>query len=142
MSSLLNLFRFPRAGTPNAKSCLKLATFRLSEGLLVRDIHSLELHSPLSQAFPWMEYIVRFGWAPNLKRWALFKMANCECLSRSTGVPRTHNIAIIVILYVWKLWLCPLKTSKNLRVNWNCYFSILFSLSFIAYGVLQFTIQI
>lgn len=62
------LFRFPRAGTPNAKSCLKLATFRLSEGLLVRDIHCLELHSPLSQAFPWMEYIVRFGWAPNLKR--------------------------------------------------------------------------
>ncbi|XP_054260848.1 dipeptidyl peptidase 9 [Macrosteles quadrilineatus] len=59
-------YRFPRAGTPNSKSNLKLLTFRLSDSLQITDIHNLELQYPLSHCFPWLEYMVRVGWAPNL----------------------------------------------------------------------------
>ncbi|XP_063221671.1 dipeptidyl peptidase 9 [Bacillus rossius redtenbacheri] len=58
-------FRFPRAGTPNAKSNLKLVQFRLNESLQITDLITLELQYPLSVMFPWMEYLVRVGWTPN-----------------------------------------------------------------------------
>ncbi|XP_050676371.1 dipeptidyl peptidase 9 [Leptidea sinapis] len=80
-------FRFPRAGTPNAKSALKLVTFRLqkatstvldyyneghsealppssSEGMEVTDIRWYEMRRPLSEVFPWFEYLARVGWTP------------------------------------------------------------------------------
>ncbi|XP_047518470.1 dipeptidyl peptidase 9 isoform X2 [Pieris napi] len=75
-------FRFPRAGTPNAKSVLKLVTFRLTkssptnmavrrvlgeassptEGMDVTDIRWFEMRSPLKEVFPWFEYLARVGW--------------------------------------------------------------------------------
>uniref|UniRef100_A0A182W2T1 Peptidase S9 prolyl oligopeptidase catalytic domain-containing protein n=1 Tax=Anopheles minimus TaxID=112268 RepID=A0A182W2T1_9DIPT len=64
-------YRFPRAGTPNAKSKLKLVQFRLSENLRITDICIKELQCPLTFAFPWLEYIVRVGWTPDSKHiWA------------------------------------------------------------------------
>ncbi|GLH11264.1 AGAP003138-PA-like protein [Gryllus bimaculatus] len=58
-------FRFPRAGTPNAKSNLKIVQFRLNEALQIVDVETLELQYPLSVMFPWMEYVVRVGWTPS-----------------------------------------------------------------------------
>lgn len=60
-------YRFPRAGTANAKSKLKLVQFRLSESLHIEDICIKDLHCPLSYAFPWTEYLVRVGWTPDAK---------------------------------------------------------------------------
>ncbi|XP_028168187.1 dipeptidyl peptidase 9-like, partial [Ostrinia furnacalis] len=78
---------FPRAGTPNAKSVLKMVTFRLqkaspttvldyyhegsadapvldSDSTEVTDIRWYELRTPLKEAFPWFEYLARVGWTP------------------------------------------------------------------------------
>lgn len=58
-------YRFPRAGTPNAKSKLKLVQFTLSETLSIEDVCVKDLQYPLTYYFPWMEYIVRVGWMPD-----------------------------------------------------------------------------
>lgn len=64
-------YRFPRAGTPNAKSKLKLVQFTLSETLNIQDIIVKDLQIPLTYFFPWMEYIVRVGWMPDARSiWA------------------------------------------------------------------------
>lgn len=60
-------YRFPRAGSPNAKSKLKLVQFSLSENLQISDICIKDMQCPLTYAFPWMEYIVRVGWTPDSK---------------------------------------------------------------------------
>ncbi|KAJ6635497.1 Dipeptidyl peptidase 8 [Pseudolycoriella hygida] len=60
-------YRFPRAGTPNAKSKLKLVQFTLSETLQITDICVKDLQYPLNFSFPWLEYIVRVGWTPDSK---------------------------------------------------------------------------
>ncbi|OWR49925.1 Dipeptidyl peptidase 9, partial [Danaus plexippus plexippus] len=85
-------FRFPRAGTPNAKSVLKMVTFRLqkappttvldyyqegnsntvasespgnsSDPLEVVDVRWYELRHSLKEVFPWFEYLARVGWTP------------------------------------------------------------------------------
>lgn len=58
-------FRFPRAGTPNAKWNLKMVQFQINDLLQICDVVSLELGTPLSTLFPWAEYLVRVGWTPN-----------------------------------------------------------------------------
>lgn len=58
-------YRFPRAGTPNAKSTLKMVEFRLSESLRITDVSIKELQVPLNFLFPYLEYIVRIGWTPD-----------------------------------------------------------------------------
>lgn len=60
-------YRFPRAGTPNAKSNIKLVEFRLSESLRITDVCIKEMQYPLIYTFPWLEYIVRIGWTPDSK---------------------------------------------------------------------------
>ncbi|XP_076293768.1 dipeptidyl peptidase 9 [Lasioglossum baleicum] len=64
-SEEIDEFRFPRAGTPNAKSNLKMVQFRLTETLQIVNIDILELQYPLHTMFPWMEYMVRVGWTPD-----------------------------------------------------------------------------
>lgn len=61
-------YRFPRAGTANAKSKLKLVEFCLWETFRFANICIRDLESPLSATFPWMEYIVRVGWTPDSKK--------------------------------------------------------------------------
>jgi dipeptidyl-peptidase 9 len=63
-------YRFPRAGTPNAKSTLKIVEFRLSENLRIVDVSNKELQVPLNFQFPYLEYIVRIGWADSRYIWA------------------------------------------------------------------------
>ncbi|XP_058824779.1 dipeptidyl peptidase 9 [Topomyia yanbarensis] len=58
-------YRFPRAGSANAKSKLKLVQFRLSESLKITDTCIKEQQCPLTYAFPWLEYVVRIGWTPD-----------------------------------------------------------------------------
>lgn len=60
-------YRFPRAGTPNAKSKLKLVQFTLSETMQITDICVKDLQYSLTCWFPWLEYIVRVGWTPDSK---------------------------------------------------------------------------
>ncbi|CAK9800355.1 Dipeptidyl peptidase 9 [Anthophora quadrimaculata] len=64
-SEEIDEFRFPRAGTPNARSNLKMVQFRLTETLEIVDVEILELQYPLHIMFPWMEYMVRAGWTPD-----------------------------------------------------------------------------
>ncbi len=58
-------FRFPRAGAPNAKSTLKLVDFSVDEAGHISDVVTKELKAPLTDYFPWLEYIVRVGWTPD-----------------------------------------------------------------------------
>lgn len=58
-------YRFPRAGSPNAKSKLKLVQFTLSETLQITNVCIKDLQHPLTYYFPWLEYIVRVGWMPD-----------------------------------------------------------------------------
>lgn len=60
-------FRFPRAGSSNAKSNLKMLQFRLTDTQQIVDIETLELQYPLHIMFPWFEYLVRVGWTPDAK---------------------------------------------------------------------------
>ncbi|KAL1403649.1 hypothetical protein pipiens_019270, partial [Culex pipiens pipiens] len=97
-------YRFPRAGSANAKSKLKLVQFRLSESLKITDACIRELQCPLTYAFPWAEYVVRVGWTPDSKYvWAqlvnriqqrldlvLIPLDNfCELYSSSSPSPGT-----------------------------------------------------
>lgn len=61
-------YRFPRAGTPNAKSKLKLVQFTLSETLQIQDDCVKEMQYPLNYYFPWVEYVVRVGWMDDSRR--------------------------------------------------------------------------
>ncbi|XP_014248526.1 dipeptidyl peptidase 9 isoform X1 [Cimex lectularius] len=66
-TSLLNdveQYRFPRAGSPNSKSNLKLIELTVTENEIVKR-RTLELQHSLSHMFPWMEYVVRVGWTPD-----------------------------------------------------------------------------
>lgn len=58
-------YRFPRAGTPNAKSKLKLVQFELTTILDIDNVCIKDMHNPLTYYFPWCEYIVRVGWTPD-----------------------------------------------------------------------------
>lgn len=59
-------FRFPRTGSNNAKSIIKMMTFRLDESSdQIVDVRQLELKTPLENCFPWLEYVVRMGWTPD-----------------------------------------------------------------------------
>ncbi|XP_064645496.1 dipeptidyl peptidase 9-like [Lineus longissimus] len=59
-------YRYPRAGTPNAKSELKIVEFEINEttGEIDKVVHR-HLTEPLMCSFPWMEYLVRAGWTPD-----------------------------------------------------------------------------
>lgn len=79
-------YRFPRAGTSNAKSKLKLIEFTLSETLQIQDECIKEMQYPLTYYFPWMEYVVRVGWMPNCQSiW-------CQLLNR-----QQNRISLVMI---------------------------------------------
>ncbi|KAI8129793.1 Dipeptidyl peptidase 8 [Lucilia cuprina] len=60
-------YRFPRTGTANAKSKLKMVQFVLNESLQISDVCIKDLSYSLSVVLPWLEYIVRVGWTPDSK---------------------------------------------------------------------------
>ena len=57
--------RYPRAGKPNAKSVLKIVDFTKGIGQHA----TLWNKDDLNVQFPWVEYIVRFGWLPDGNRY-------------------------------------------------------------------------
>ncbi|TRY69188.1 hypothetical protein TCAL_12071 [Tigriopus californicus] len=63
-------FRFPRPGTNNAKSTLRIvqftvATSKTTGSTVIEDVVHLSLKDDLQESFPYLEYIVRAGWTPN-----------------------------------------------------------------------------
>ncbi|XP_072173545.1 dipeptidyl peptidase 9-like [Diadema setosum] len=59
-------YRYPKAGTTNAKVVLKMVEFTKTEdGKITDKIEYKQLREPLKNIFPWMEYIIRLGWTPN-----------------------------------------------------------------------------
>ncbi|BFF88851.1 dipeptidyl peptidase 9 [Drosophila madeirensis] len=58
-------YRFPRTGSTNAKSKLKLVQFVLNESLQISEICIKDLPYSLLAVFSWLEYIVRVGWTPD-----------------------------------------------------------------------------
>lgn len=60
-------YRFPRTGTANAKSKLKMVQFVLNESLQISDVCIKDLSYSLSVVLPWLEYIVRVGWTMDSK---------------------------------------------------------------------------
>ncbi|XP_071098891.1 dipeptidyl peptidase 9-like [Haliotis cracherodii] len=61
-------YRYPRAGTTNARSTLKIIEFEVGEdGSLLEGAVERHMMEPLSSFCPWMEYIVRAGWTPDSK---------------------------------------------------------------------------
>ncbi|KAL3885529.1 hypothetical protein ACJMK2_025581 [Sinanodonta woodiana] len=61
-------YRYPRAGSKNAHTFLKMIEFTVDEDGQISDtITEKRLYRPLSFFFPWMEYLVRAGWTPDSK---------------------------------------------------------------------------
>eukprot|EP01113_Clastostelium_recurvatum_P024494 TRINITY_DN2924_c0_g1_i3.p1 TRINITY_DN2924_c0_g1~~TRINITY_DN2924_c0_g1_i3.p1 ORF type:complete len:790 (+),score=185.08 TRINITY_DN2924_c0_g1_i3:27-2372(+) len=61
-----DLYRYPLAGTPNSLSTLRMAEIVCNEGAPgPLQVSILDLQTPLAQAFPWVEYVVRCGWHDN-----------------------------------------------------------------------------
>ncbi|CEG69475.1 hypothetical protein RMATCC62417_05541 [Rhizopus microsporus] len=86
--------RYPYAGKPNATSKIRIVEFSDTEIIHRKLLDHDELHI----AFPWMEYIVRFGWIPNgqsvwaqilsrdQKRTAIVKLALEQFISSSSSL--------------------------------------------------------
>lgn len=65
-SKQMDMYRYPRAGTDNAESTLKIVEFAVnSEGQISDDAKIKNLPTSLKTFFPWMEYLVRADWTPN-----------------------------------------------------------------------------
>lgn len=62
--------RYPRAGKMNAKSDLKIVDFSSTGSGNQQVVHHYQLwnEDDLRVQFPWLEYIVRFGWLPDGNR--------------------------------------------------------------------------
>lgn len=63
-------FRFPRPGTNNAKSTLRIVQFTVktsqTTGITsIEEVVHLSLRDELQESFPYLEYVVRAGWTPN-----------------------------------------------------------------------------
>ncbi|KAF0305391.1 Dipeptidyl peptidase 9 [Amphibalanus amphitrite] len=84
--------RYPRAGSTNATSALKLLEFRL-EGptQTVTGLTRRHLSTPLASMFPWMEYLVRVGWFDD-------QFVHCQLLDRSQC--RLDLVLVPVALFV------------------------------------------
>lgn len=65
--------RYPRAGKPNATSTIKIVEFEIGEtssNAQPVNIRHKQLwgKNEIRVLFPWVEYIVRFGWLPDGQR--------------------------------------------------------------------------
>ena len=71
-ASTTDSIRYPRAGKPNAKSTVKIVEFEIGETKDAQPINikyrQLWGKDEIRVLFPWVEYIVRFGWLPDGQR--------------------------------------------------------------------------
>ncbi|CAK8694929.1 dipeptidyl peptidase 9-like [Clavelina lepadiformis] len=63
----IDSYRYPKAGTPNAKVSLRLLDFSTTKDGQICDVVTWKLSESLHDMFPWMEYIVRIDWLPSGK---------------------------------------------------------------------------
>lgn len=126
-------YRFPRAGSPNAKSKLKLVQFTLSETLQIEDVCIKDLQYPLTYYFSWLEYIVRIGWMPDSQHiWAqlLNRQQNrlelvvipldnfCDICSNSSSYSSSPNGSSgNIIEHSWQSSL--IKQTSPIQVIWS-----------------------
>ncbi|XP_020608340.1 dipeptidyl peptidase 9-like [Orbicella faveolata] len=65
-NSHVDSYRYPKAGSANAKSKLKIVEFSIdTSGKICDHVIEYQMRVPLSEAFPFMEYLVRCGWLPD-----------------------------------------------------------------------------
>ncbi|XP_015766566.1 PREDICTED: dipeptidyl peptidase 9-like [Acropora digitifera] len=65
-NSHVDSYRYPKAGSVNAKSKLKIVEFSIdTSGKISDHVIEYQMRVPLSEAFPFMEYLVRCGWLPD-----------------------------------------------------------------------------
>jgi hypothetical protein len=65
----MDQFRYPRAGSKNAKSDICIVVFDHTMYSTTQNTCTKRIsHDLLQQKFPWMEYIVRLGWMPDGER--------------------------------------------------------------------------
>ncbi|XP_070178720.1 dipeptidyl peptidase 9-like isoform X2 [Littorina saxatilis] len=70
--------RYPRAGSPNAQSTLKVAQFQVNQlGPVDGSLTERQMVEPLSAYCPWAEYLIRAGWTPD------GKFVYAQCMDRS-----------------------------------------------------------
>ncbi|KAL0080982.1 Alpha/Beta hydrolase protein [Phycomyces blakesleeanus] len=82
-------FHYPRAGRPNASSVMHIVTFDSQAKKVVR---KRLWDTSIETLFPWTEYIVRFGWLPDMKSvWA-------QLLSRDQKKTEVVRIPISLFL--------------------------------------------
>ena len=110
-ADLYELCRFPRAGTANAKSNLKMVTFQLNEKGQICQVQTLELIQPLSCLFPMAEYMARAGWTPNGSQWV--ETLKFSFVGRATK--------IVILVYGFNCW-----TAISRSWSW-CWFLSVFS---------------
>lgn len=124
-------YRFPRAGSPNAKSKLKLVQFTLSETLQIQDICIKDLQHPLTYYIPWLEYIVRVGWMPDSKHiWAqllnrqqnrldliVIPLVNFSDVCSNNGSEATSPNGSAIVEHSWQSSLA--KPSGPIQVIWS-----------------------
>lgn len=132
-------YRFPRAGTPNAKSKLKLVQFELSETLQIENVCIKDLQHPLTYHMPWLEYIVRIGWMPDSQHiWAqlLNRQQNrldliviplknfcdvCNSTSNTTADTKSPNgeCSPAIVEHSWQGQSSLTKQSAPIQVIWS-----------------------
>lgn len=61
-------YRYPKAGSKNAVSTLKIVEFSLDANGLIRNIVCRDLIRPVFSLFPSMEYLLKAGWTPEGQR--------------------------------------------------------------------------
>ncbi|XP_031621531.1 dipeptidyl peptidase 9 isoform X2 [Contarinia nasturtii] len=126
-------YRFPRAGSPNAKSKLKLVQFELSETLQIENVCIKDLQHPLTYHIPWLEYIVRVGWMPDSQHiWAQLlnrqqnrldliviplKNFSDVCNSNSNSTETTSPNGSAIVEHSWQSSLT--KQSAPIQVIWS-----------------------
>ncbi|XP_078667472.1 dipeptidyl peptidase 9-like isoform X1 [Branchiostoma floridae x Branchiostoma belcheri] len=96
-------FRYPRAGTANATSTLKMLEITVDSSGKIKDtVVERHLREPLQELFPHMEYLVRVDWLPDGKKvwvqllsrnqqWLILALLPLEFFSPTTSDTPTNS---------------------------------------------------
>ena len=84
-----NEYPYPRAGTPNATSKLKILDFHRNH-MTIEEVRELKLPKSLNRLFPEMEYLVDAGWLPNNDFVYAVMMNRAQTLRKVFLIPYTN----------------------------------------------------
>ncbi|KAI9006525.1 dipeptidyl peptidase IV N-terminal region-domain-containing protein [Phycomyces nitens] len=96
--------RYPRAGRPNASSVIHIVTFDFQAKKIIRKrLWDMSIET----LFPWTEYIVRFGWLPDMNSvWV-------QILSRDQKKTKVLRIPVSLFLSPQEYELQKLSSTKS-----------------------------